>query len=129
MAPVAARLYMSIHPGARRSCINTMVPYHLPIPDSSQPGKARGAISTLVQAEKMMQIALILPCSAFVGWLPGLWLDKHFNQKWISLVGIVFGGVSGLIYVVRLALAADKDPAMQDTNSGESGSGSAGSEP
>ena len=91
-----------------------MVPYHPPIPDPKSRGKAAGAVSILVQAEKMMQIALVLPCAAFIGWLAGTWLDRHFHQKWVSLVGIVFGGVSGLIYVIRLALSADKDPAMRD---------------
>ncbi len=66
-----------------------------------------------------MQIALVLPCATFIGWLAGAWLDRHFNQSWIALAGIVFGGASGLVYVVQLALDANKDPAMQDKASNE----------
>ena len=64
-----------------------------------------------------MQIALVLPCAAVIGWLIGAWLDLHFHQKWISLVGIVFGGISGLVYVIRLAM----DAASRATDEGESG--------
>jgi ATP synthase protein I len=102
-----------------------MVPSHRPIPESKQPGKTDGLFSAWVQAEKMMQIALVLPCATFIGWLAGVWLDRHFHQSWIALVGIVFGGASGLIYVVRLALAASKDPAMQDQAGNEPQKGSA----
>jgi hypothetical protein len=84
------------------------MPYHRPIPGSEQRGKRSGIVDAIVQAEKMIQIAFVLPCAAFIGWLGGFWLDKHLHQSWISLVGIVFGGVSGLVYVVRLALATDK---------------------
>ena len=54
----------------------------------------------------MLQIALMLPCAAFVGWLIGAWADKHFHQTWIALAGIVFGAVSGLVYVIRMVLTA-----------------------
>ncbi len=111
--------------------------YHRPIPerkrrskagDSTPPQQAKdgnprepGLLSIWVQAEKMMQIALVLPCAAFVGWLAGAWLDSHFHQSWIALVGIVFGGASGLVYAIRLAIAASNDPAMQDTDEKRNG--------
>lgn len=84
------------------------MPYHRPIPDNGQRGKASSVIDAIVQAEKMIQIAFVLPCAAFIGWLGGAWLDHKLHQTWISLVGIVFGGVSGLVYVVKLALITDK---------------------
>lgn len=56
----------------------------------------------LVEAEKLMQIALILPSAVFVGWLGGAWLDKHLHQSWIALVGMVFGGIAGMFSVFRL---------------------------
>ena len=102
------------------------MPFHRPIPDSKQSGKARGAISALVQAEKMMQIAFVLPCAAFIGWLIGLWLDRQFHQSWIQLVGIVFGGVSGLVYVVRLAMSAVGESGAEDASRNGSGNGSDG---
>lgn len=71
-----------------------------------------------------MQIALVLPCAAFIGWLGGAWLDHRLHQHWISAVGIVFGGASGLVYVIRLALQLNKNPAMQDVDSEETEKGS-----
>ena len=52
-----------------------------------------------------MQIALLLPCAAFIGWLFGAWLDSKLHQSWIGLAGMVFGGISGIVYVVRMVLA------------------------
>jgi hypothetical protein len=81
--------------------------FNRPIPNRPQPSKTSSGIATLIQAEKLMQIAILLPSAAFIGWLAGAWLDGKLNQSWISLAGIVFGGVSGLVYVVRLVLATD----------------------
>jgi hypothetical protein len=84
------------------------MPFNRPIKDGkSRPEKPVG-LDAVVQAEKMIQIAILLPCSAFIGWLIGAWLDKHLHQTWIGFAGILFGGFSGLFYVVRLALAAEK---------------------
>jgi hypothetical protein len=115
--------------------------FHRPISRSKRRGKAGGSLppeqakdgraggpgilGAWVQAEKMMQIALVLPCATFIGWLAGAWFDRHFHQSWIALVGLVFGGASGLVYVVRLALDANKGPAMQDKASNEPKKGSA----
>ncbi|HZP06669.1 MAG TPA: AtpZ/AtpI family protein [Terracidiphilus sp.] len=85
------------------------MPFHRPIPDANPRGKRSGIVDAIVQAEKLIQIALVLPCAAFIGWLGGAWLDSRLHQSWIGLVGIVFGGASGLIYVIRLALTTDKD--------------------
>ncbi|HEY3704546.1 MAG TPA: AtpZ/AtpI family protein [Terracidiphilus sp.] len=84
------------------------MPYHNPLPPSPdndrQPKRDSGGLATLVQAEKMMQIAILLPSAAFVGWLLGAWLDKMLHQSWIGIAGIVFGGISGLVYVIRLVI-------------------------
>lgn len=90
------------------------MPFNNPIPDDKrpreqQPRKDSGGIATLVQAEKLMQIAILLPSSAFVGWLLGSWADRALHQEWISLAGIAFGGVAGLVYVVRLVLSTNSD--------------------
>ena len=52
-----------------------------------------------------MQIALLLPSAALIGWLMGAWADSKLHTSWLGLVGIVFGGVSGLVYVVRMVLS------------------------
>ena len=82
------------------------MPFNRPIPESQQPRKYPSALATLMEAEKMMQIAILLPSAAFIGWLIGAWADSSLHQHWIAVAGILFGGVSGLYYVIRLALAA-----------------------
>jgi ATP synthase protein I len=99
--------------------------FNRPIPESKQPAKDSGGVQTLVQAEKMMQIALLLPSAAFVGWLAGAWLDGKLHQSWIGLTGIVFGGVSGLVYVVRLVMVSGGS-ASAGSKSESDGSGTAG---
>lgn len=56
----------------------------------------------------MMQIAFILPSAAFVGWLLGVGADHLFGTKWIAVIGILFGGFSGIYYVIRLVLETGK---------------------
>jgi ATP synthase protein I len=87
----------------RWSCITTVVPYHNPIPEKKQTGMG-GLVGAWVQAEKMMQIVLLLPSAAFIGWLAGYGLDRWLHQKWISIAGVIFGIVAGLVGAVRMAL-------------------------
>jgi ATP synthase protein I len=95
------------------------MPYHRPIPEQRPQGKRSSVIDAIVQAEKMIQIAFVLPCAAFLGWLGGAWLDHKLHQSWISLVGILFGGASGLVYVVKLALATNKQAGGSGDNSNQ----------
>lgn len=87
-----------------------MMPFNPPIPEPKGRGKGPGLVSALVQAEKMVQIALILPCAAFIGWIVGDWIGGRVHQPWIGAAGVVFGGGAGLYYVVRMALDAVKEP-------------------
>jgi len=57
----------------------------------------------------MLQIALLLPCSAAVGWLIGAGLDKWLHQKWFGIAGIVFGGITGLVSTVQFAMATERN--------------------
>ena len=81
------------------------MPYNRPVSDSKSRKGSSSGIETLVQAEKLMQIALLLPSAAVIGWLMGAWADSKLHTTWLSLVGIAVGGISGLVYVVRLVLA------------------------
>lgn len=65
-------------------------------------------VQAVVEAEKLLQLALMLPCAAVVGWLIGIWADKHFHQSWIAIVGVLFGAIAGLVYVIRMALTAER---------------------
>lgn len=85
------------------------MPFNKPIPDDKRKPKDSGGLATLVQAEKLFQIALLLPCAAFVGWLLGAWADKAFHADWLGVAGIVFGGISGLVYVIRLVMTSGTD--------------------
>ena len=80
--------------------------YNRPIPNPSPHHKDSGGLATLIQAEKLMQIAILLPSAAFVGWLLGAWADRAWHQSWLGIAGIVFGGISGLVYVIRLVIAS-----------------------
>jgi membrane protein DedA with SNARE-associated domain len=69
-----------------------------------------GMLGAWVQAEKMIQIALILPCAGFIGWLLGAWLDHVLHQGWISMAGIVFGILAGLVGAVKLTMVYARGP-------------------
>jgi hypothetical protein len=90
------------------------MPFNRPIPDDQPHRKPSAGLEGLVQAEKLMQIALLLPSSAFIGWLAGAWADRHFHQSWIGIAGCVFGGISGLVYVVRLVITTEKHSRIED---------------
>ena len=102
-----------------------MMPYHNPIPEKKQRGNAEGTSATgkskeglggmmgaWVQADKMIQIAMVLPCAAFICWLPGFWLDRHFHQTWMAIAGVVFGIIAGLVAAIRMAMVYANDPGM-----------------
>lgn len=92
-------------------------------PDEKPRTKISGGLAAYIQAERLMQIALVLPASVFIGWLGGVWLDDLLGQRWIAVAGIVFGGVSGLVYAARMAMAASNrssSSAELENNSGKS---------
>jgi len=78
--------------------------FHPPIPEDKGPRPLETGMNAWIEAEKLMQVAMVLPCSALVGWLIGGYLDGRLHQHWIGLVGVIFGGISGLVYVGRLAM-------------------------
>lgn len=90
------------------------VPYHKPISDKRHGGAAQSGLGLLVEAEKLMQIAILLPSATFLGWLGGAWMDGRFRQKWMALAGMLFGAASGLAYVIRLAMAAETQASKAD---------------
>jgi hypothetical protein len=92
--------------------------FNPPLPDNTPRKRDTGGLGTLVQAEKMIQIAILLPSAAFIGWLAGAWLDSKLHQEWIGLAGMIFGGISGLVYVVRLVMASGGDSGSTNKNPG-----------
>lgn len=65
--------------------------------------KSGGALGDLVKAESMIQLAIALPAGCLIGWLVGEWLDKHFHQNWIGIVGIVLGAIGGFMQIFLTA--------------------------
>jgi len=91
------------------------MPYHNPIPERRPRGKVAVGIKSLVEAEKLLQVAFVLPAAMVIGWLLGAWADAKLHQGWLTIAGIIFGCISGLYYVIRMALDAEKGAARRDT--------------
>ena len=100
-----------------------MVPYHRPIPQrrsrDGKGGSGGGMLNIWVQAEKLTQIAMMLPSAGFVGWVAGYGLDRWLHQTWIGITGAVFGIVAGLVAAVRMAIAYSADPAADKPGENE----------
>jgi ATP synthase protein I len=106
------------------------MPFHRPIPEQKPRPKTAMGIEALVQAEKLMQIAILLPSAAFIGWRAGAWADSRLHTHWLGIAGIVFGGISGLVYVIRLVMATvgNSSGDAEDDSKKENGTGKGNSE-
>jgi ATP synthase protein I len=74
--------------------------------DGAENGKGsggKGPLGELVKAESMIQLAIALPAGCVIGWLIGAWLDRHFHQNWIGVVGILLGAVAGFMQIFMTA--------------------------
>ncbi|WP_263366166.1 AtpZ/AtpI family protein [Edaphobacter bradus] len=65
--------------------------------------KKGGGLGELVKAESMIQLAIALPAGCLIGWLIGEWLDKHFHQTWMGVVGILLGAAGGFMQIFLTA--------------------------
>ncbi|GGH11304.1 AtpZ/AtpI family protein [Silvibacterium dinghuense] len=74
--------------------------------DQSSRNKQGGNLQSIAKAERLTQIAVVMPCAVFIGWGAGAMLDHWLHQHWIYIVGLIFGAVAGLIEAVRQALSA-----------------------
>jgi F0F1-type ATP synthase assembly protein I len=79
------------------------MPEQNPNPNDS---KRSENMQTILNAERLTQIAFVMPCAVFIGWGLGALLDKWLHQHWIYIVGLIFGAVAGLAEAVRQALRA-----------------------
>ena len=71
--------------------------------------KKSGTLASLVQVEKLIQLALMLPVATVVGWLIGLGLDKWLHQHWIYIAGLILGASAGFVEIFRVVLAQAKE--------------------
>ena len=90
-------------------------------PPNPEAPKRTKTVDSLVRAEKLTQIAFILPAAVVVGWLGGAGLDKWLHQHWIYLAGIILGCVAGFIQIFRLVLGQEKQLEKEDRSSREPG--------
>jgi F0F1-type ATP synthase assembly protein I len=86
------------------------MPFHRPIaedkqPEGSGPSRTPG-MHSLVQAERLMQIAFVLPCAMVFGWGLGWCVDHFFHAHWATVVGLILGLIAGMFSVIRTAMSA-----------------------
>jgi F0F1-type ATP synthase assembly protein I len=99
------------------------MPFNRSIPPSKpRPGLSSG-FGALIEAEKLMQIAFVLPASVLIGWVAGWWIGHLLHQKWIEIAGVILGCISGLFYVIQMAIAAEKKTSMGDQDQNGAGKG------
>lgn len=84
------------------------MPYNNRIPERRESHKGSVGMQSLVQAEKLLQIAFVLPSAMVIGWLLGAWADMKLHQSWLTIVGVIFGCSAGLVYVIQMAIQAEK---------------------
>ena len=84
------------------------MPFNRPIPESKLPKKASSGLGAYVEAEKLVQIAFVLPSAVVIGWAIGWYADQRLHQSWIEIAGAIFGCISGLTYMIRMAMDAEK---------------------
>lgn len=78
----------------------------MPPPTNPENGR-KVVLRELMRAESLMQIAVVLPLSTFIGWGVGDFLDHKLHQSWIAIVGLLLGVAAGFIQVVRIANQAN----------------------
>ena len=71
--------------------------------------KRSAGLDTLVKAERLTQIAVVLPAAVLIGWGGGALLDKWLHTHWIYIAGVVFGAIAGMVEAVRQAYGASRD--------------------
>lgn len=89
------------------------MPYTRPIPERKASSFA-GGLRNFAEAEKLMQVAFVLPSAVFVGWLAGAWVGSKCHQGWVQIVGLFLGCAAGMVHVVRMALEAERQAARAD---------------
>ncbi|MGD0830704.1 MAG: AtpZ/AtpI family protein [Terracidiphilus sp.] len=102
------------------------MPFHRAIPPNKTDDKGGSGFKSYVEAEKLMQIAFVLPSAVAVGGALGYGAEQLLHQKWMLVAGIIFGCISGLYYVIQTAFAAEKISRKQDAAQNGTGTGTPG---
>ena len=85
------------------------MPEERPNPDEKKPSEGDSpqrseSMKLIIRAEKLTQIAFVMPAAVLIGWGLGALLDKWLHTGWIYIVGLVVGAAAGLFEAVRQAL-------------------------
>ena len=81
----------------------------MPEQNRNPEGKKRSAaMDGIVKAERLTQIAFVLPAAVLIGWGMGALLDKWLHTQWIYIVGVILGAIAGMTEAVRQALHTDR---------------------
>ena len=89
--------------------------------DSEDRAPLGSGFKSFVEAEKLMQVAFVLPTALVICWFMGWWLAGKTHMKWIEIAGIVFGCIVGLFYVIQMAVAVEKKTRVDDDSRNENG--------
>lgn len=89
--------------------------------DSEGGSRLGSGFSSLVEAEKLMQVAFVLPTALVICWFLGWWIAGKTHLKWIEIAGIVFGCIVGLVYVIQMAIAVEKKTSSEDESQNDTG--------
>lgn len=76
---------------------------------SSGEKKRSSTLEAVVKAERLTQIAVVLPAAVLIGWGAGALLDKWLHQDWIYIAGVVFGAIAGMVEAIRQAFRAERE--------------------
>ena len=71
------------------------------------PDENRGPKKQWVNAEKYIQLGVMLPAATLIGWAIGSGLDHWLHTKWLSLAGLVLGIVAGFFQFIRTAMSEE----------------------
>jgi ATP synthase protein I len=71
--------------------------------------KKEGALESLVQVERLVQLGLLIPCATCIGWIGGVGLDRLFHQHWIFIAGLILGATAGFVQMFRVVLTNTKE--------------------
>lgn len=73
------------------------------------PQQNPSGLKSLVKAESIVQLALVLPAAVLIGLGIGTLLDHWLHQSWIYLAGIGLGAVAGFTQIIRTAVQLNKE--------------------
>jgi ATP synthase protein I len=68
-----------------------------------------GALASLVRAQSLIQLALLLPAATMIGWAIGVGLDHRLKQHWIYIAGLLVGAAAGFVQIFRVVRALSKE--------------------